>query len=388
MIQQNIPSGKLKYLFSEVQSLPSILNQRYIPSLDGLRAISIILVILSHLPYPVFEKYSIGLYGVNVFFIISGFLITTLLLKEKAVHGKVSLQRFYIRRFLRILPVAYLFILVLIFLNRAFNMHLAAADFLRPFFFVENFGDHSSFTPAGHYWSLSVEEQFYLMFPFILNRSLKLYIITGLIVIGMTPAIVYVYFHWHPASVWLSAPLYVVYHLLGHGISTILIGSLLSVAVAKYPQYFTFKFKFIEATQIALIVLSWIFFRVKLLLPISLTAVCIALVLVTTIADNNSRINRLLNLKGIKYIGTLSFSLYIWQQIFTKQQPWGNAFPFSNSVALNLVFLTIIALCSYHLYEQRFLKLKSRFNRLSSGTSKKDMHIEVSNIREIAIQGA
>ena len=95
--------------------IPSSLNNKKFPSLDGLRGISIIFVILSHfIFYSEFvAKTNLGVIGVEIFFVISGFLISTLLLKEQIINGGISLRKFYIRRALRILPVVFLFLTTL-----------------------------------------------------------------------------------------------------------------------------------------------------------------------------------------------------------------------------------------------------------------------------------
>ena len=138
-----------------------------IPSLDGLRAISIILVLLAHLSGTrhfvksgVFEIY--GNVGVRIFFVISGYLITLLLLKEHERTATISLRDFYIRRAYRILPAAYVFMLpVILWYARSLNRVtiLAAVTYTSNYIHVGNW-------ILGHLWSLSVEEQFYLLLAF------------------------------------------------------------------------------------------------------------------------------------------------------------------------------------------------------------------------------
>ena len=108
------------------QQVPQKSIPHRIPSLDGCRAVSILLVILSHLcETPSFQAlnpyarmiYHFGPFGVKVFFVISCFLITTLLLNEERKNGRISIKMFYIRRAFRIWPVAYAFILVLAILT-------------------------------------------------------------------------------------------------------------------------------------------------------------------------------------------------------------------------------------------------------------------------------
>jgi len=140
-----------------------------IPSLDGLRAISIALVIVGHWVsrhYGSAVALSYANLGVRIFFVISGYLITTLLIKEHSKTSTISLGDFYVRRAYRILPAAMAFMLpvFVVYGSQLRWYHMAAAlvyvanfDPLRPWF-------------LGHLWSLSVEEQFYFLWPSILKK--------------------------------------------------------------------------------------------------------------------------------------------------------------------------------------------------------------------------
>src|SRR5436305_4475384 len=138
-----------------------------IQSLDGLRAVSILLVIIGHFSFSIAQRNPVahvGNLGVKTFFIISGFLITTLLMKEKEKTGRVSLKHFYIRRSLRILPLSYFYILVV----AALAMMGVVIETRREFFFATFYLMSYKMDPhnsLAHLWSLSVEEQFYLLWP-------------------------------------------------------------------------------------------------------------------------------------------------------------------------------------------------------------------------------
>src|SRR5437868_1936649 len=156
-----------------------------IRSLDGLRAISILMVIFGHagqtIPYHIdhFLAYKLitdATLGVRIFFVISGFLITKLLLIEKEKTGDISIRNFYARRVIRIFPVFYLYILVLLLLKWFFkpnvfedyNLILFAGLYLwnyKHLFYQSPFPNDPAFHIVGHFWSLSMEEQFYLLWP-------------------------------------------------------------------------------------------------------------------------------------------------------------------------------------------------------------------------------
>jgi len=137
--------------------------------------VSIALVVLGHLcgtsgfalPGSFANTLALGELGVGVFFVISGFLITKLLLEEAEGTGRISLLRFYLRRTFRIFPPYYAFILVLIVLDAARWITLSSGDLVHTLTYTANYHAGRSWN-VGHAWSLSVEEQFYLLWPAVL----------------------------------------------------------------------------------------------------------------------------------------------------------------------------------------------------------------------------
>ncbi|MDO8941596.1 MAG: acyltransferase, partial [Desulfobacterales bacterium] len=147
------------------------LSADHIPSLDGLRAISITLVLLGHLSGTQgFVRLNLGVgdyahLGVVVFFVISGFLITRLLLSEHAKRGSISLKLFYARRTLRLFPASYAFVGCVWLLWLAGIVPLQSRDLWHAVTYTVNYAPDIAWS-VGHLWSLSVEEQFYLLWPF------------------------------------------------------------------------------------------------------------------------------------------------------------------------------------------------------------------------------
>ncbi len=148
---------------------------RRIPSLDGLRAVSIVLVIVSHLlgtrgfpwgPRALGTVGDFGYLGVKVFFVISGYLITRLLIAEHARTGRISLRDFYVRRVWRIFPAFYAFIAAMLAAWAIGWIALAPTDVLAAVTYTMNYHYERSWD-LGHIWSLSIEEQFYLVWPFL-----------------------------------------------------------------------------------------------------------------------------------------------------------------------------------------------------------------------------
>jgi peptidoglycan/LPS O-acetylase OafA/YrhL len=156
------------------------------PDIEGLRAVAVLLVVLGHAGVPLFAG---GYVGVDVFFVISGFLITSLLLREAAQTGRISVARFYTRRAVRLLPAAALVLIVTLVAARLVlpavrlggfaKDALAAAGYVANLRFAAIGTDYLSAdlppSPFQHFWSLAVEEQFYLVWPLLILASAHLW---------------------------------------------------------------------------------------------------------------------------------------------------------------------------------------------------------------------
>src|SRR5579871_4680695 len=135
-----------------------------IPQLDGWRGIAILLVLVSHLmrwccPW----AFKIGGRGVGIFFVLSGYLITSRLLRENECSARISLRRFYIKRFFRLMPCAWLYLIFLAVLGVLQPLEMAGCLF----FFRGALPSTPTHILTGHFWSLSIEEDFYLLWPSI-----------------------------------------------------------------------------------------------------------------------------------------------------------------------------------------------------------------------------
>jgi peptidoglycan/LPS O-acetylase OafA/YrhL len=307
-----------------------------IPSLDGLRALSIAIVILSHtkslLPAPIANsglfRYIIGggLHGVQIFFVISGFLITTLLLREFDRTCAVSFKRFYARRSLRIFPAFYTYFVVLAILWLAgvipehWPTYLAAATYT--FVYLPN--------PQGwyvvHAWSLSIEEQFYLLWPALLifahRRHKSISVAVAIAIAAIMPI----------ARVLLYRTLLNPERAIvtSSSADTLIAGCLLAL-LSHRASWQQFHRRFLNAwTALGMLALGFIvipYLSVKLTTGISgiltvalgntVTSLCIGGILVYVVENRRSLAGRFLNLRLIRHIGVISYSLYLWQQLFT-----------------------------------------------------------------------
>jgi peptidoglycan/LPS O-acetylase OafA/YrhL len=345
---------------------------RRIPSLDGLRGVAIALVLLSHISgtrgAPRFLNFreDLGSLGVRTFFVISGFLITTLLLDERSSTGAISLKRFYIRRMFRIFPASYAYITSMAVLSLIGIITLKRYDLLCASTYTVNYHYDRSWW-IGHLWSLSVEEQFYLLWPFAI-------VFLGTVV-ALRLAIATVF----------AAPLVRIFLLIfvpsqRAGIDSIFpavadamaIGCILACVREQLIERSAYA-RFLKSPWFALIPFAVFIFnyhisaKLSALIEISLLNVTIAILIDWCIRTPEGMIGRLLNSKIAVWVGALSYSLYLWQQPFLNRHSSQTV----SSTPLNLVLAVTAAVMSYYLVEKPFLRIKARFevgNRDSSNS--------------------
>ncbi len=343
-------------------TVPDIFKVAQLPSLNGFRAVSILMVLYSHAVGSIY-----GGLGVEIFFVISGLLITTLLLKEKIKTGDINLKSFYLRRAIRILPVAYLFILVAIVINYTFKPQVPFYHFILAFFFLTNLVGGVSI--IGHYWSLSMEEQFYLIFPYFIKKSLKTYVIFLSILLVFVNLLYFL--NVSPYQFPRSAPMHYFMYLLipVRHLDGIIIGSFTSLILFRYNLNLKHLLKYKYILHILVVPLIVYLYNSNISIdtfkypnPINrvIIVILIAFLIALNLIQSNDLIFKLLNNKWFARLGVLSYSLYIWQQIFTRNIPWIHSFKYSDSILLNLIGLAIVSGLSYYCYEKQFLKLKAR----------------------------
>jgi len=328
--------------------------------LDGLRAVSIILVLLGHLngtlgfPETDFERF-IGDYanlGVIVFFVISGFLITTLLIEEHDNYGGISLRLFYVRRFLRLMPAFLLFMAFIFLVQMAGYISLSPGDYLRALTYTVNFRRHNNWY-VGHLWSLSVEEQFYLLWPAVL------------VLAGRSKAT------WIAAGVLLVSPI-ARFFAMGRAAGTIFpcvadslaCGCLLALCgdklFAKKP-YTTLIASglFLPVAVILILASNWLrSYTVGVVLGVSVINLLIGLI-VHRCVSRQSKMTSILSIRPLVAIGVLSYSLYLWQQFFLNRD---SSWPICD-FPLNLILTFVVASLSYFLVEGPINELRRKYRR-------------------------
>lgn len=341
-----------------------------IPSLDGLRAISIVLVLGGHLGYsrtapsallpfmPVFT----GELGVRIFFVISGFLISSLLLQEHQSHGRISLQNFYIRRFLRLAPVQLAFIATLFILTVATGLSMSGCQFLTALTYTKNYACGA--WVDGHLWSLSVEEQFYLLWPFVLARApRRVAILTALALILVSPASRALEYRLGARQFfWLTS-----------NTDALMLGCLLALA----PTYRLIamgrahRTALLTASIVVIVcqeflkqhsLLGWLTVTIGPLLQ----SASIAYLILSLTQRSAGMAYQALNWRPLTLIGILSYSLYVWQQIFfAHPDAFGlSARPLLLSFPVNLLSCFAVAIFSYRYIEKPLLAFRRRFRAI------------------------
>lgn len=353
---------------------------KYRPEIDGLRAIAVISVIIYHLN----ENWlSGGFLGVDIFFVISGFLITGIIITE-IQQNSFSLKQFYTRRIKRIYPAFITvmalvsFIASVIFIYNDFNklrktIELAIA-FLSNFYLglTQGYFDLSANeNPVLHIWSLAVEEQYYLIFPLILIlaykkfREIKVLFIITLILFFILLATSFI-----PANFYkevLHQPN--IYYLSNLRFPELLVGSLLAIYhnLSNKVQL-SKQVNNILAILSTLLLFSCLFLmnnNIAFIPGITLILPCIFTALIIHTTSQNNIVKLCLSNKAIVFIGKISYSLYLYHWIFIAFAYYitGEKQINNQSIAIVIVLTIIFSVLSYYLIEQPIRKSKLNFKQ-------------------------
>ena len=334
----------------------------YLPTLDGWRAVAILIVILDHLlqgiaaikrvPPP--TSLLLGQHGVNIFFGISGLLITWKLLEEHQQTGSISLPGFYRRRVFRIFPPALAFLAVAALLSVAGWMPTTRLELASTVLYFRNFLPvyWPSFSNA-HFWSLSLEEQFYLLMPAALvwlgMRRLRT-LATGLV--ALCALWRWYYFHFLAgADPALSLRLRTDFRIDG-----LLCGCLMAIFLQEENVKRVVRKVFSTPVWLLLLVvfaglIYWAGIRTLLA-----ESIIIPLLLAGTMLTPQALPGRILEWKPVRWVGRISYSLYLWQQIFLLCPVDHGPLRPLVQFPLNLVTVFFCATCSYYLLERPMLR--------------------------------
>ncbi len=359
--------------------------KKQIPSLNGLRALSIFLVLhahgylsvitfLQHLFSHISPSISASLaqtiqtaeipggqIGVNIFFVISGYLITLLLIKEEKANGFVSLKLFYIRRTIRIFPVYY-FLLFVYFLFQIFGIFSFSTDsWIRSLTYSKDFPlEKGSDWETGHLWSLSVEEHFYLLWPLIFKFLKKNKMAFAILVIVASTAVRLFTetTHMHLFSRADALMWGCIFGLYNDRIIAFINNA---YQKSKYLMLLPFIVLLLAIASKKLLALAGFYNTEHIVSAFfgsfgMITDISIAFTILISINFENNLWFKLLNCSFLEYIGKLSYSIYLWQQIFFSEKV-GNL----KSFPLNIILIFVVANLSFYLVEKPLLSLRTKF---------------------------
>jgi peptidoglycan/LPS O-acetylase OafA/YrhL len=336
-------------------------NTRNIPSLDGLRGVSILLVMLGHaggtrgfpgwIPPFVTEHASLG---VQIFFVISGYLITTLILGEERNTGKISLKLFYARRTIRIFPPFYLFLFILTIGLWTGTLGLPKYNLLFAATYTMNFVPSWAGTwVTGHLWSLSAEEQFYLVWPAAVRfagprRALA---VAAIFAVCSPLAALAVYRVNHDLGVRFS----------GVFSDSIACGCVLAGAMPWLRRRELFWTALsARAGGLVMIIIPLVDHRnhpkIHFLVTETMLNLCVCYCIARYTEFPKTIGGCFLNNRAVVAVGRISYSLYLWQQLFLNM----NGMSLLQTFPINIATTFCCATASYKLVEQPLARLRKR----------------------------
>jgi peptidoglycan/LPS O-acetylase OafA/YrhL len=341
----------------------------YIPTLDGWRAAAILSVIFAHSHLFSLGGFSLralhktGSYGVDLFFALSGFLICTRLLREEEAFGAISLRSFYTRRIFRIQPAAIAYLLTIALLGAFGVIAWYGAGIAGALLMIRNIWPPSNvagYWQTVHFWSLSVEEHFYLLLPgfLVLCRRRRLTILAlAVLVLEIWRQFVFR----HPPLRSFGFSIFLRTDIVLGGI---LLGSVFALALRK--DGFRSLARRLLPPWVALLYAAFVFtfqpFHTALLDHAPLITVFPVLI-IATVLHPDALTAKFLELPPVRFIGRISYSLYLWQQLFF--YPFAAPAPgsFLSHPMLCLAATFTCAIASYYLIETPLIRVGHRLAR-------------------------
>lgn len=334
----------------------------YLPTLDGWRAIAVLFVIFYHDALRSFGPLSTqwiqdhGVLGVDIFFGISGLLICSRILDEESTQGSISLTKFYIRRAFRILPPALFYLIVLAILGFMGILPVLPKEWFAALFFYRNYTLFSSTVGhmdwfTAHFWSLSVEEHFYLILPgtlVVVPKRLRL------VALGVMVTLVD---GWRLYRL-QSRPLMFLMHHTDTRLDALLVPAMIAI-ILSFPQgrgllLKICRFWFIPAAVLVYLLTwsghpAWALFFQSLLIPIMILG---------TVLYPQGYFARFLEFAPIRWVGKISYSLYLWQDMFFLERFFPNYRPLGwmQTFPWRFMLLLACATTSYYLVEKPMIK--------------------------------
>lgn len=358
-------------------------KSKYLPSIDSLRALAVLAVIIYHVDVNYLPG---GFLGVDLFFVLSGYLISSLIIKEYKKTGSVNLYNFYIRRARRLLPAVYFMITIGLVVMVLFNEVLLCKSHLDAIFgyiyssnwwyifhkldYFDSFGAQS---PFKHLWSLAIEEQFYMIFPLLfllVNRKKKskdgtyklnknfLYVVVGLILVSLIAHILLFDIN-NISRIYFGTDTRAFSLLVG------VVGAIL-YPMERLHEKVTFRrnmlYSLISILSISTLITVMIYtseYNTWLYRGGFLLVAILGLIVIISSGKQHTVMARLLSFKPVVFIGKISYSLYLWHfpilVITTPVAEIGN--PNIYFVILRVILTFVVAIASYVFVETPIRKL-------------------------------
>ena len=358
-------------------------KSKYLPSIDSLRALAVLAVIIYHVDVNYLPG---GFLGVDLFFVLSGYLISSLIIKEYRKTGSLNLYNFYIRRARRLLPAVYFMITVGLVVMVLFNEVLLRKSHLDAIFgyiyssnwwyifhkldYFDSFGAQS---PFKHLWSLAIEEQFYMIFPLLfllVNRKKKskdgtyklnknfLYVVLGLILVSLIAHILLFDIN-NISRIYFGTDTRAFSLLVG------VVGAILypmeRLHTKVTPQQ-NMLYSVVSLVSIATLITVMIYtseYNTLLYRGGFLLVAILGLIVIISSGKQHTLMSRLLSFKPVVFIGKISYSLYLWHfpvlVLTTPVSEIGN--PNIFFVILRIVLTFAVAIVSYVFVETPIRKL-------------------------------
>lgn len=344
------------------------------PALDGVRGIAILAVLAVNSLVPFFQG---GFIGVDIFFVLSGFLITSLLMDEWSSSGAINLKRFYTRRALRLLPALVMLLIACCLYGLFFQSREMATvtwhEALWVFFYFANWmlTTRHEVGSLDHCWSLSVEEQFYLLWPILMLGLLRLRVKRDRILLLLLLAIAGS-FAWR-AFLWSRGAHYLrLYYGTDTRADAVLIGCVIGVLFSTgrlRPSGSSLRFSAWWAL-LGVAFLSWVGMFVTHDSPFlyrggfTLVALAAAVVVIETVRSRTNLATRILSISPLAWIGRISYSLYLWHYpvFHTLRIERFHGFGWNPMLVQAIRFGAVfaVACASFYLVERPFLRLKDK----------------------------
>lgn len=356
------------------------MKKEYYESLDGLRAIAVGIVMLAHAGSPVPRD---GTVGVDIFFVMSGFLITTILSNEAEREGGINLRNFYVRRALRLIPALVALCIFVAVWIRATRGAFPVGELLLALTYTANWARaifNTAMPTLGHCWSLAIEEQYYLVWPFVvlllerLTRDAK---VKALLLLNMATLLAL-----YRSGLVGRVPSYRLYFALDTHMDGLVMGSGLCYVVKalnSWKEMPAFLHKILGRMLVPCALAALLVILLKITrhgdaMPqfgFFIAAASAAILVLDLVVGKASLIKAPLSLAPLVYVGRISYGLYLWHiPVYRVLDHFWKDAPLAQAIPLKLTLSLVVAAISFHLLEAPFLRLKRHFESHSPSAAK------------------